>query len=118
MSTLPVSAGDVVEIGNQFYIRAQSSLADSRTRVLLFGDTFAIFDQWGDIQPYWSSAQGLFHKDTRYLSKLELRICSARPLLLSSTVRDDNVLMGVDLTNPELPVSSGTSIPSGTLHIY
>jgi len=52
------------------------------------------------------------------LSKLELRICGARPLLLSSTIRDDNVLLGVDLTNPELLLTSGTTVPSGTLHIY
>ena len=117
MVTSQVSPSDVIEIGDQFYIRAQSSLAYSRTRVLLHGDTFAIFDQYGDIQPFWSAAQGLFHQDTRYLSKLELRICGVRPLMLSSTVRDDNVLLGVDLTNPDLELPSGP-LASGTLHIY
>ncbi|HEY1215274.1 MAG TPA: glycogen debranching N-terminal domain-containing protein, partial [Bryobacteraceae bacterium] len=91
MPSVSAPETDVVEIGDQFYIRAQSSLADNRTRVLLHGDTFAVFDQYGDSQPYWSGEQGLFYKDTRFLSKLELRICGARPLLLSSTVRDDNV---------------------------
>jgi hypothetical protein len=65
MSALPTFDRDVVEIGDQFYIRAQSSLADKRTRVLLNGDTFAVFDQYGDIQPYWSAEQGLFYRDTR-----------------------------------------------------
>ena len=36
---------DVIEVGQQFYIRASSSLADDRTRVLLNGDTFAVFDR-------------------------------------------------------------------------
>jgi glycogen debranching enzyme len=118
MPSVSAPEPDVVEIGDQFYIRAHSSLADNRTRVLLNGDTFAIFDQHGDSQPYWSGEQGLFHKDTRFLSKLELRVCGARPLLLSSTVRDDNVLLAVDLTNPDLTLSSGASIPGNTVHIY
>ena len=42
----------------------------SDNHVLLQGGTFAIFDQYGDIQPYWSGEQGLFHRDTRYLSKI------------------------------------------------
>ena len=42
MSALPAADRDVIEIGDQFYIRAQSSLADKRTRVLLNGDTFAV----------------------------------------------------------------------------
>ncbi|HLH01382.1 MAG TPA: amylo-alpha-1,6-glucosidase [Bryobacteraceae bacterium] len=108
----------MIEIGNEFYIRAQSSLAHSQNRVLLHGDTFGIFDQYGDIQPYWSGEQGLFHRDTRYLSKLELRISGCRPLLLSSSVRDDNILLSVDLTNPDLTLPSGQLLPRGTIHIY
>jgi glycogen debranching enzyme len=117
-TTLSGAAGDVIEIGNEFYIRAQSSLVHSQNRVLLNGDTFAIFDRYGDIQPYWSGEQGLFHRDTRYVSKSDLRICGARPLLLSSSVRDDNMLLSVDLTNPDLTLGSGQVIPRGLVHIY
>src|SRR5438874_1619531 len=65
---------DVIELGDEFYIRAQSSLADDRTRVLLDGGTFAIFDRYGDIQPVGFGQQGIFDQDTRYLSRLELRL--------------------------------------------
>jgi glycogen debranching enzyme len=117
-TTTAQTSADVIEIGNEFYIRVQSTLAHSQNRVLLQCDTFAIFDQHGDIQPYWSGEQGLFHRDTRYLSKLELRICGARPMLLSSAVRDDNVVLSVDLTNPDLTLPSGQVVPRGTVHIY
>jgi glycogen debranching enzyme len=110
--------GDVIEFGNQFYIKASSSLADDRTRVLMHGDTFAVFDRTGDIQPLGFGQQGIFHKETRHLSRLELRVCGVRPLLLSSTIREDNVLVAVDLTNPDLMLPSGVSLPRGTLHIY
>jgi hypothetical protein len=48
MALPETSRTDVIEIEDQFYIRAQSSLADDRTRVLLHGDTFAIFDRYGE----------------------------------------------------------------------
>jgi len=118
MSIARTSSTDIIEIEDQFYIRAQSSLADDRTRVLLHGDTFAIFDRYGDIHPIGFGQQGLFHSDTRYLSRLELRIGNVRPLLLSSTIRDDNILFTVDLTNPDLELASGRFLPRGMLHIF
>jgi len=110
--------GDVIEVGQQFYIRASSALADDRTRVLLNGDTFAVFDRSGDIQPVGFGQQGIFYNETRHLSRLEMRFCGVRPLLLSSTVREDNVLFAVDLTNPDLELDKGASLPRGTVHIY
>ena len=107
---------DIIEFGDHFYIRAQSSLADDRTRVLLDGHTFAIFDRYGDIHPTGFGQQGIFRQDTRHLSRLELRVCGQRPLLLSSAVREDNILLVVDLTNPDLELPSGRAIPRGTLY--
>lgn len=108
---------DVIAVGEQFYIRASSSLADDRTRVLLHDDTFAIFDRSGDIQPVSFGQQGIFFRDTRHLSRLELRMRGVRPLLLSSTIREDNVLFAVDLTNPDLKLDS-CDLARGNLHIY
>jgi glycogen debranching enzyme len=109
---------DVIEVDQQFYIRASSALADDRTRVLLHGDTFAVFDRSGDIQPVGFGQQGIFHDETRHLSRLEMLFCGFRPLLLSSTIREDNVLFGIDLTNPDIQLESGVSLPRGTVHIY
>ena len=44
----------------------------------------------------------LFHRGTRYLSHLYLTVDAERPLLLSSTLRDDNASLTCDLTNPNL----------------
>jgi glycogen debranching enzyme len=116
-SSEKMQQNDVIEIGQQFYIRASSSLADDRTRVLLHGDTFAIFDRGGDIQPVGFGQQGIFHREMRHLSRLEMRIQDVRPLLLSSTIREDNVLFAVDQTNPDLQLSGGP-LGRGSLHIY
>jgi glycogen debranching enzyme len=109
---------DVIEVGQRFYIRADSSLADGRTLPLLHKDTFAVFDRYGDIQPVGLGQQGLFHEETRYLSRFEMRIAGHKPLLLSSAVQEDNVMLSVDLTNPDLELSSGNLLPRGTLHIH
>ncbi len=111
-------ASDVISVNQHFYIRAESSLADDRTRVLLDGDLFAVFDRLGDIQPLGLGQQGIFYRDTRHLSRLQLEVCGHRPLLLSSTIRADNLLLGVDLTNPDLNLDGGQFLPRGTLHIY
>ncbi|HYL98186.1 MAG TPA: glycogen debranching N-terminal domain-containing protein, partial [Blastocatellia bacterium] len=109
---------DIIEVGNQFYIRAKSALADNRTRVLMHGDMFAVFDQYGDIQSVTSTQQGIFYQETRYLSQLEFRIGGLRPLLLSSNIRSDNVLLGVDLMNPDMSLACGEPLARGTLHVY
>jgi len=109
---------DVIEVGSQFYIRAKSSLADDRTLVLLHNDTFAVFDRYGDIQPVGLGQQGLFYQETRYLSRLELRIGGRRPLLLSSTTSEDNLMLSVDATNPDMELPSGEMLQRDILHVH
>ena len=99
-------------------VQADMSLTDGRRRVLKQGETFAVFDRIGDLQAGVSSEQGLYHEGTRFLSTLLLRIDGGRPLLLGSSVKDDNVLLAVDLTNPILPREDAENIRHGTLHLF
>ena len=109
---------DIIQVGRQFYIRADSSLAEKHTLSLLHGDTFAVFDNHGDVQPVGLGQQGIFHQDTRYLSQLEFRVSGNRPLLLSSGVRERNILLSADLTNPDIDLPSGELLPHGLLHLH
>ena len=108
---------EIIHVQDQYYILATSPLADRRTRVLKHGDTFAVFDRYGEIQPTGLGEQGLYHDGTRFLSHLSLTLGMARPLLLSSTVKEDNILMTVDLTNPDFHVEGQVELPRGTLHL-
>ena len=76
-----------------------------------------MFDRQGDIRQVGLGVQGIYHEGTRFLSKLELRLGKHRPLLLSSTVKDDNALLAVDLTNPDSYANGQVVIPHGTVHI-
>lgn len=108
---------DIIRVNDQFYILATSSLADERTRVLKQGNTFAVFDRHGDIRQVGLAVQGLYHRGTRYLSRLELRLGKSRPMLLSSTVKDDNAMLAVDLTNPDAYLDGVIVVPRGTVYI-
>lgn len=107
---------NVIEIEGRFYVAASSSLADAATRVLKHSDTFGIFDRHGDIRPLGFEDQGLFHQGTRFVSRLKMEINGHSPLLLSSSVKDDNDLLVVDLTNPTLAQPDGSKLQSGVLH--
>jgi glycogen debranching enzyme len=109
---------EIIEVGNRFYILAKSPLADDRTRVLKHDDTFGVVDRYGDIQPIGLGEQGIYHKGTRYLSRLTLEVEDERPMLLSSTIREDNAMLAVDLSNPDMNVNGAVALARGTLHIY
>lgn len=90
-----------------YAIAASASQIETTPRTLKHDDTFAVFDTHGDAVPGLASNHGLFHRDTRHLSLYFLTIDGVRPLLLSSTVRDDNATLTCDLTNPDLPGRDG-----------
>jgi glycogen debranching enzyme len=103
--------------GGPYHILAASSPADEQTRLLKHGDTFAVFDHYGDIKPGGLGEQGLYHEGTRYLSCWLLDLEGGRPFFLASTVRDVNDQLAVALTNPDLLRDGRLRVPLGTLHL-
>jgi glycogen debranching enzyme len=110
--------GNYIKYRNKYYILANSSLANDRTMVLKHDDCFGVFDRYGDIHPVGQGAQGLYHNGTRYLSKMELSIEGQRPLILSSSLKEENEMLTCDLTNPDFDLGSGIITEKGTLHIH
>ena len=90
-----------------FFIPASASLEDGRPRTLKHADSFAVFDQYGDIVAGPGRPEGLYHRDTRYLSQLSVTLAGMQPILLSSTLRDDNATLTSDLTNPAVRGADG-----------
>jgi len=93
------------------------SLAASSRRTLKHGDSFAMFDEFGDVLEVEHSPYGLFHHDTRYLSRLHFTLEGHRPLMLSSTVQTDNVTLDVDLTNPDIFAGGELALAKDTFHV-
>jgi glycogen debranching enzyme len=89
-----------------------------RTHALRHDDCFGLFNEIGDIDAETRSEAGLYRAGVRHLSRLTLTIASQRPLLLAAAPREDNVLLAVNLTNPDVRGEGGRVIlPRGTLHI-
>src|SRR5499426_727572 len=99
-----------------FYIPATGPATRPR-RTLKHDDTFVVLDSHGDIGASPGGADGLFHCDTRFLSRLELLLNGTQPLLLGSSVRDDNTLLTVDLTNPDMYIDEHLALEKDTLHV-
>jgi glycogen debranching enzyme len=99
-----------------FYIAVADAATRAR-RTLKSGDTFVVMDSHGDVGASAGGPDGLFHCDTRYLSRLELTINELQPLLLGSNLRDDNALVAIDLTNPDIFSDQRIVLQKDTLHI-
>ena len=99
-----------------FYISATKSTSRSR-RTLKHNDTFVVLDSHGDIGASPGDTDGLFYRDTRYLSRLELLVNDAPPLELGSNLRDDNASLAVDLTNPDIFSDQQVVLEKDTVHI-
>ncbi|HKF26310.1 MAG TPA: amylo-alpha-1,6-glucosidase [Candidatus Acidoferrum sp.] len=109
---------DIVRLENEYYVRASSALADDRTRVLKYGDTFAVFNRFGDIELVGPSKFGLFHAECRHLSQFAVHVNEHQPLLLSSNIREDNAFLAVDLTNVDSDANGFAALSRGTLHLF
>jgi len=104
----------------QFTITASQPARPPRT--LKYGDTFIVLDSRGDIRNgsggiMSGGSAGLFYEDTRHLSRLELLVNGEPPLLLGSTLRDDNSAFFIDLTNPDLKDGQKIVLEKDRVHI-
>jgi len=93
----------------------QSSTRPRQT--LKHGDCFAVLDNYADIGATTGGPDGIFFRDTRYLSHLEMLLNDEQPLLLGSNVRDDNSMLTVDLTNPDVYRDQKLVLPRDRLHV-
>ncbi|NPV24780.1 amylo-alpha-1,6-glucosidase [Bradyrhizobium aeschynomenes] len=99
-----------------FYIPMTGPAARPR-RSLKHDDTFVVLDGHGDIGASAGGPDGLFNADTRYLARLELTLDEVQPLLLGSSLRDDNSALTIDLTNPDIYEQGRLVLPKDMLHI-
>ena len=107
----------ISELDAQRYdVQAGAELADTYDQVLKHGESFAVFDRHGDILPEGMGEEGIYHRGTRHVSGLVLRLAGHRPLLLGSTAKRDNSRLAFDLTNTD--VGRGPQrLPHSSVHL-
>jgi glycogen debranching enzyme len=107
-----------IELEGQKYILASSLLAEERLRVLKHEETFAVFDRFGEIYSLADGEEGIYHQGTRFLSLLDFTLGQEQPLLLSSTITENNLVFSIDFTNADFTDEHGQSIPRGSIHVF
>lgn len=118
-SAIKLAAGDQAKpnLWSEYEIEAKTSLTDRDLRNLKYGDAFAVLDSHGDVGTILETAEGLYYRDTRYLSNFELRLEGKRPLLLSSAVHDDKAALSVELTNPDVQLGERDKLQRDTIFL-
>ena len=106
----------VADAPDAYYIVAETGL-DPETRALKDGETFAVFDVFGDIGN--GAGQGLYHDGTRHLSHCQLRLTGHRPFLLGSATGAGGHVLTVHLTNPDVPGGAEHELlwPKAVMHV-
>ncbi|MDP2012082.1 MAG: amylo-alpha-1,6-glucosidase [Phenylobacterium sp.] len=85
-----------------------------RLHALKDKDTFVVADSYGDIL---GAGDGLFHNDTRILSRFRVLLGDKPPSLLSAAIAQDNVFFTFNGANQALPYPGGPMGPPGVLHL-
>jgi len=100
-----------------YAVGSSVSLQERQYRTLKNADMFGVFDLSGNIQPYEGGTEGLYNRDTRHLSVFDLTIGGGRPVLLSSTLRNDNGALICDLANPDLMEGDQVAVEHSVIHM-
>lgn len=83
---------------------------------LIDGKTFLSTTFAGDIMPPGAPDAGFFHDDTRFLSRLELRVGGYRTVVLSSST-EQTFASQIELTTGRNTLRDSYEIPENTVHI-
>lgn len=117
-ASVPPNSDTSAPIPVNYHIEATESLVERVLRTLKHDDLFAVFDQQGNLQSGPSGPDGIYYRDTRYLSHFHLKLGGVEPLQLGSVLLDDNVAMVVDATNADLHTDRGhTWLQRESIHL-
>jgi glycogen debranching enzyme len=111
------SVDSSIETPEPFSVSTSVSLQERRYRTIKNGDIFGVFDHGGDILAEVGGTDGLYHQDTRHLSRFDLTLAGRRPLLLSSALGMDNVMLTSDLSNSSALDLGANALDQGVIHV-
>ncbi|HEX7287850.1 MAG TPA: glycogen debranching N-terminal domain-containing protein, partial [Candidatus Angelobacter sp.] len=117
---LIIPAQELIEIPSPYpepriaYQNAEPRKVNNLT--LIDGKTFLSTTLAGDIMPPGAPDAGFFHEDTRFLSRLELRVDGYRTVVLSSS-SEQTFVSQIELTTGRSTLRESYEIPENTVHI-
>src|SRR5579872_2868868 len=117
---LALSHQELVEIPSPYreprLAYQNSELRNVNNLTLIDGKTFLSTTVSGDIMPPGAPDVGFFHDDTRFLSRLELKVGDSRTVVLSSS-EEKTFASKIELTTGSLSQINSFDLPENTVHI-
>ncbi len=111
------SPGDLIAVGDHYYILASTFTADLPKLVLKHDEAFFVTDRRGDFPDVPQSEFGFYVGGTRFLDHFNLRVHGQRPLVLNAAVSDDNLQVAIDLTNADVYDGDTVRLAGRTLRL-
>jgi glycogen debranching enzyme len=102
----------------QEQIHAEADTSPRAHETLKHDDAFAVVDTHGDLGAFGNHVDGFFFNDTRYLSRLELLIARHPPLLLGSTIDNNDIQLCCDLTNTDVYTDGALWLHKDVVHVF
>jgi glycogen debranching enzyme len=99
-----------------FHIQASSDAGAIGKLVLKHDESFFVSDRRGDFPAHFEGELGFYHRGTRHLRWLEIRLNGERPLLLTAEVAPENDQVLVGLTNADI-AGVDRSIPRNSIYL-
>jgi glycogen debranching enzyme len=121
-SDISEDEGEILEIDQELTDLIRSGTPAMLTgcrhdpEVLKQGRLFLVSDKDGGVTTGCKCGMGLYHEDTRFLSRLKLRLAGETATLLSGSTEQTN-LGHIEFVNPPLTLSDGTSVRQETMHL-
>jgi glycogen debranching enzyme len=121
MSTrLTIPENELVEIPSP-YVEPRIAFQSLEPRkvnnlTLIDGKTFLSTTVAGDISPAGAPDVGFFHDDTRFLSRMELRVGGHRSVVLSAST-EKTFANQVELTTSNITLRDSFDLPENTIHL-
>ena len=115
-----IPLNELVEVGSPYPDPQLGFLVHEPRKVnnltLIDGKTFLSTTVSGDITPPGAPDVGFFHDDTRFLSRLELKVGGNRTVVLSSS-EEKTFASKIELTTGALSQINSFDLPENTVHI-
>lgn len=104
-----------IQLGDEYYIRASAIAASVQKLVMKKGETFLVCDKRGDLRASIYGEMGFYFEGTRFLNEAEVQINGQYPILLGSSITEDDSQILVDLTNADVEKKGRLLIPRDTI---
>ena len=116
------AAQDRILVDDKWYVAVRSARTEEAPQVLKCGESFALFDRFGDVRDDGSGEQGIYREDTRFISRHFLTLGGTEPMFLGANVKEGNNVLVAELMNPDLADEMHQRMPEqrpdGALEIH